>query len=315
MTDKNPKRRRKSRKKVRIQNTITTFIIRWGVRLFGSGFLKLLLIPFTWYHYFRRKEDRCKFAKIREALPAEFWGDLTVERHYYRMLHTWYATVCVPILYDLLDREDLAKHFQIMGKRPQDYPRDRPLIVVFLHAGGFGIIRALERSRGMAAASYGALPKILTSLQKVFRRGDQRYQLTGVLHYLLPGAPRELVKFVKPGRMLCIAADGLFDQWTQPIDSGGVILHLNDGAIKLAIKSGAILIPAWVDQKGAFDFRISYGDAVPDSMLQRKEETTAALEYLARQFWQHAKANPEALTWTTLGAIAPEKRMKRERWP
>ena len=252
---------------------------------------------------------------MREVLSAEFWGDLTVKQHYYTMLHTWYATLCVPILYDLLDREDMAKHFQIMGKKPQDYPRDRPLIVVFLHAGGFGIIRALERSRGMAAASYGALPKIVTKLEKVFRRGDHRYQLEGIPHYLMPGAPRELVKFVKPGRMLCIAADGLFDQWTQAIDSGGVPLHLNDGAVKLAIQSGAVLIPVWVDQKGAFDFHISYGDAVPDSLLQRKDETAPALEYLARQFWQHAKASPEALTWTTLGAIAPEKKVERERWP
>ena len=206
----------------------------------------------------------------------------------------------------------------MIGKGPQEYvAHERPLIVVFLHGGAFSIIRNLERSRGVAAATYGHVHKSRLSLQKVFRMGDRRYGLKEIpdhIHIKLRNK-RGLVKFVEKGRLLCMALDGAYDQWSKPIEVDGVTLHLKDGAVKLAKSKGAILIPAWVNQNGAFNFEVTYGEPVPDSMLQKNEDTRTALTYLARQLWDQAKANPEAISWTILESIAPGKKMLRSAWP
>lgn len=124
------------------------------------------------------------------------------------------------------------------------------------------------------------------------------------------GALRSAARFLVPGRILTVALDG---HSSASVYSMGSEIRLNDGAVRLALLSNALLLPASAVKKGWFRFEIRFGRPVPEEIM-RAGDVRQAVQHLASELWQELRQDRCAINWTTLEAYAGSSH-RRLAWP
>jgi lauroyl/myristoyl acyltransferase len=296
------------------------FAVRWGDRIVGPGALFWLTLPWTLFEIARRGRDYRYFLRLRKTLPDSFWGGTRAPRHFLRMIAHWQGTLCACLLYDRLRTPRWRKRIRWEGTPPDSLPEwgKRPVVLVFLHTGGFGMLRCWLRSTGIPAASFaiGQPPTMERPASgRALRAGDRVYGLEECPYLFPPARLRETIRFLSPGRILAVALDGIATPGPltgYPV--GAQTLHVKDGACRLAARSSALLIPVTVSQAGFSRFVVKFGDPVPDAWVRDADPQLAHRELL-RQLWPRVQADPCSLTWSTLESLAPGEKRPRTGWP
>ncbi len=291
--------------------------IRLAERLLGPRAVSLPLFPIIAGDFLRRLPDFTQFHRLREFLPPTL-REQPALRHYFRMIRIWHESLAVTILFDRLDSPAWTRRIRESGPAPDQLPEwnQRPVIVIFLHAGGYALLRSRLRSRGIPAAlQVRALPEISFQAHRIRKAGNARYGMSDIPEILMGGnAARNALKFLIPGHALLVALDPGWDEPLTRYDVGGIALHLQDGAVRLARHTRAILLPASVHRTGPLQFDIRYGTPVPDSLLQT-DDTAPAMQHLVEELWPQLERDPDAIGWHTLEALNPVRAKIRTTWP
>lgn len=169
----------------------------------------------------------------------------------------------------------------------------RPIVLVFVHFGAFGLLRIWLRSVGIPAAAVlggrsGNRPKIKLHLDKYFPD-------PGVPTTFCPDQMREVLAFLAAGNPLCIAADvGKSDDKKIEVSfCDGWNFRMNTGAVRLASRQRAELVPATLVAEGGWRFRLELGRPVPEEFLSAETDWPRAGKFLLDEMMPHWRAHPE----------------------
>jgi len=191
----------------------------------------------------------------------------------------------------------------------------RPMVLAFLHTGQFGLIRFWMRAQGVPTASLIAgLPHFADVLDDILEIGDRRYGLTGVPQtFYASRALRDSIRYLTPGHVLTIALDG---DGSSPYQhsAGEFPIEVKEGACRIAARTNAMVIPTSVKRTAPCCFEMRFGQPVPDELIRQKD-SSAATQYLVSELWKDLEKDPEQLNWTTMEALAPTLKEKRNWWP
>jgi hypothetical protein len=294
---------------IEIWNRTTITLVRGADASVGPAFLPPVLLPRIVVDALRRVRDYKQFLRLRATLPANFWrcGPL---RHYLRMIIHWQQSLAISLLADRFVEERWQRRIQIRGTPPDALPEwgKRPVVIAYLHTAGFLLMRYWLRSRGLTAATVvRARPRILRryELRKRSRLGKTR-------NYVRRGNLRAAMQFLVPGHVLMVAMDAC--PRSRHLVMGAPI-GINDGAVRLAMLSNALLLPASVWIRRGSQLMFCFAPPVPREIMERGD-IVAANEYLARQLWNDLRNDRCAIGWTTLEAYSPEELIRpRQTWP
>lgn len=281
--------------------------LRLAERIFGPSVVSCLVIFQTCFVCLRRSGDYGQMRKLRAALPSSWQKSTSGPVHFISMFYTWLISLAVSIFYDRLTSPRWRKRMVCTGDFSPATARSQPVIIVFLHAGAFPILRYWLRAQGLPAALYHvASTRLSRFTQKIRDRGDRAYGLQDIPHvFLRSGSLRSAVRFLKPGRLLLIALEERnFTKAQKAYPFGEAHICLNDLAFRLALLTDAVLLPVTVKLKGFCRFEIDFKEPVPSALINEGLDATNL--YLARQFWPDIEENPRSMTWSTLEAIAPQ---------
>lgn len=155
------------------------------------------------------------------------------------------------------------------------------------------MIRPWLRSVGIPAAAFlggrsGNRPKIKRHLDKYFPDPD-------ILTTFCPDQLREVLAFLAAGHPLCIAADvgKSDDKKIEMPFCAGWNFQMNTGALRLARRQRAELVPATLIDEGGWYFRLELGRPVPGEFLTTEAGWPSAGKFLLDEMMPHWRAHPE----------------------
>jgi lauroyl/myristoyl acyltransferase len=285
--------------------------------IFGAGIVAWFMKPLAWVDMLKRKRHFAQFLRLRSALPEKFWQDAPAKEHLWKITRDWQEGCGAMMLYHRLSLPYWQKRFTITGNPPQTLPEwgKRPMVLAFLHTGQFGLIRFWMRAQGVpTAALIAGLPHIAGVISNNLKIGDRRYGLTDVPQtFYASRSLRAAVRFLTPGHVLTIALDGDGSSPHQHT-AGEFPIQVKEGACRIAAITHALVIPTSVKRTAPCCFEIRFGRPVPDELMKQKD-SSAATQYVISELWKDLENDPEELNWTTLEALAPALKEKRNWWP
>ena len=171
-------------------------------KIAGPSAVPFLMIPFVALDLLRRLHDYSYFVRLRNNFTEEFWKGISPLQHYFGMIWNWHESVVVVLFYHRIGLPCWRDRMAITAKSFHPLQREgkRPIILVFQHAGSFGLIRWWIRSLGIPTASLiDAMPSILDNenYQKILDKGDQLYGLEGVPHVFRRDKIKGAIRFLK----------------------------------------------------------------------------------------------------------------------
>ncbi len=285
--------------------------VRAGERIGGPGFLSALTVPLIMPDILLRASHYPRFKRFRRVLPSDFWR-MHPFRHYLRMIHVWDESLAVGSVYDRLGSAAWASRMTTIGTAPErlDAWGERPVILAFLHTGGFGLLGSWLRVRGLPAAAWlRSVPEVAGVCAVGIRaRGDGVHGCAGVPHtFVGPGSLRAALRWLRPGRVLSFPLDGAMEhERLVACRAGGRLIYLQDGAVRLARRANAVLQPVSVHRTGPCRYLFRFGEPVPEAVLHAKE-TRGAMEHLARELWVGLAEDPSSIGWGTLASLDPKE--------
>ena len=289
-------------------------------RTLGPGSLSVAVTPWIALRAARASRFFSQFLRLREVFPPAFWKGVGPRLHFWRMYRNWTGGLLAVHFYDRLRSPAWASRFTITGTPPQSLPEwaSRPVILTFLHAGGFPVVKSWLRAQGVPAAMFvGGLYSDFWHNRKYREEGDRAYGLEEFPHFF-PGDQSLLkaARFLVPGHVLLISMEQRdFSKPRKSYPLRGATICLGDGAARLAAKTGAILMPASVRQDGLFRFNIHFGTPVPFVPAQEESSRAEANLHLAGELWRAVEEDPSGMTWTLMEALAPDLIQGRGQWP
>jgi lauroyl/myristoyl acyltransferase len=156
----------------------------------------------------------------------------------------------------------------------------RPVILAFCHFGPFFLLRYWLRAAGFPAANLVAGESQNRSLMKQLQDRISPFPETTTAFHR-EDQLRTAIKFVATGNPLLIALDVSNGKKTDvPVDQH-CQFGMANGAIRMAMLSGAELIPCSIVEVGAWRFQIRLGPPVPPPLLASGEPLLAGKHLLA----------------------------------
>jgi hypothetical protein len=294
--------------------------LRLADRTLGPGILTVLVTPLIAYRFIRHFSHYFQFRKLRSAFRAQFWKGTSSYRHFWRTFADWTGSTTAILFYDRFGAALWKARFTVHGKPPQALPewRHRPFVIVFLHSGGYPILKSWMRAQRTETALFSAgIHAIHTQSSAIRKRGDEANGLPGVADtFAGKRAVMEAVRFLKPGRALLISLEQRdFSKPRNPYAVDGATICLDDGAYRIAGMTGALLIPVAVRHRGVCRFEIEFGTPVEPKADGEDDGASAANGHLIRELWHGICAEPAAMTWTLMEALAPHLIGGRGQWP
>lgn len=306
----------------RVGYFLSIHLFRWAERIFGSDALPWLLAPSLYWDFARRLGDYGKFKRLRAYQPPSYWRGVTPLRHYFIMIRTWHSTLATALLFDRLREPGWEKRITVRGTPPRSRADwgTRPIITVFMHTGGFGVLRFWLKAQGIPTISYVAsMPAIVThpAAMRMFQAGDVLYGLPQLIQtYQGARDLRATLDFLQPGRILTMALDaGRTSSTSNIYQAENCDIHLSSVVLRLACATNAVLLPVSIVAKEEIcSFELRFGTALPDELLDRKNPHPA-VQFLLDQLWQDVREDPTVLGWTAMEALAPHLASKHQPWP
>lgn len=293
-------------------------ILRRGEALAGPRALFPILLPYIIFDILRRLTDYHQFKRLRASLPPELQSRSKPFLHYMRMLIHWHGSLCIGLFYDRIDRPAWQSRFQVEGTRPEHHPEwpNRPVILVFIHVGGFPLLRYWFRSCRLPTAIFvQGIPPILDATADWIREAGNRHFGLAEVPDIFKGkrALRDMITFLQPGRVLAMALDGYPENTgLERYEWKNHPIYLKSGALRLASSAQAVVIPVTVSQPGFLRFKIRFEEPLPDHLLQ---DSKAATQETINRLLAAAAREPEEIAWSTMEAFSPELKKRRRHWP
>ena len=269
-------------------------IVRWLERkLSVRNFYRVLS---AWA--FLRATVNTAFKKFRPSAPLPPCLEAAWSRKLNRQRRRdGYLNDLLDCFADRLAAPKWAGHCRINGlERVRQARREgRPVVLVFLHFGPYWLIRTWLRVAGIPAIALVA-GKAGVRWTRLRRHLDESIPFSNFPTAFCMDQLRETTEFLAAGGALCVAVDNPNSEGKQieaPFCDGWT-LRMNTGAVRLAIRHQAEVIPVTIFDEGGWRFRIELGRSVPKEFLTADSDWRRANKFLLDEFMPHLQSRPEA---------------------
>jgi lauroyl/myristoyl acyltransferase len=174
----------------------------------------------------------------------------------------------------------------------------RPVILAVLHLGPLLLLRYYLRSRGLAVAGIVARPLAGRPLirQHLDRLCDETYGLTGVPHVFDLTQLRDLSRYLQPHRFVIMALDGGHGNHVF-VDNGDSSFRMASGAMRLAARTDAIVVPCLIRADRGLGVWIHFGKPVPEELIADPRNRLAGCQHLFQEFLPLLRAYPHEASY------------------
>jgi hypothetical protein len=179
-----------------------------------------------------------------------------------------------------------------LGHLQQARRDGRPVVLAFCHFNAYYLLESWLYAAGFpVAALVGATAKSNSGFRRL---NDQISPLVGNPILFFQDQLRQASEFLAAGKSLLIAMDANpGKQICVPVREGWVF-QMATGAIRLARRHQAELIPCSIIDEGGWQFRIVLGRPVPRECLTAGADGAGAGKHLLEEMSVHFQACPEA---------------------
>ena len=295
-------------------------LFRLGEAWLGVPFVVAVAWGVTVASTLRRADEWVRFRRLRARLPPRLRTHRSSLLYYGRMLFSWHAGHCLSLLYDRLGDPRWARRIVFRGDDPlAGRGHDQPVILTFLHVAGTLGLMPLVRSKGYPLIGFVAaeMPFMRKDLERLVRQGDARYQLTGIPVAVVGRGRWQVLRIsraLKSHGIVFMSMDGFEGPPQFKVPAAGGEIGLHDGAIRLAIAHGALLVPFTVRDSGVLRYELVCGRPVPQSILEAGD-IEAAARHLVDEIVPLVEGRLGGLTWTAMEAFCDGVRCDRRIWP
>jgi lauroyl/myristoyl acyltransferase len=204
-----------------------------------------------------------------------------------------YLNLFVQYFQDRLADAKWKKHCRILGFEHLQLARQngRPVVLAFCHFGPFFLLRSWLRAAEIpAAVMVGGKSESRAKLMRRLAEFAPFPEIPTVFH---PDRLREATGFLAAGNPLLIAMDDPAGKQMDVPFCEGWTFRMATGAVRLAIRHQAELIPCSIIDEGRWHFRIELGRPVPREFLTAKSDWSRAGKHLLDEMLPHFQAHPE----------------------
>ena len=167
----------------------------------------------------------------------------------------------------------------------------RPVVLAFCHFGPFFLLRTWLRAAGFPIA---ALVGGKRASRSRLRRQEDRVSLFAEIPTAFHmDQLRAAYEFLDAGHALMVAIDTVTSRRLSVPAGGGWTFHMATGALRLAIRHGAELIPFSIVDGGRWRFQIELGRPVPAEYLVSEDNLVPAGKHLLDELLPHFRNHPE----------------------
>jgi hypothetical protein len=166
-----------------------------------------------------------------------------------------------------------------------------PVVLAFCHFGPYYLLRFWLRAAAIPVATVvGGKSKSRPRLSR-FEDHFSPFQTIPAAFHL--DQLRAMVGFLAAGNLLLIAIDGKAGSRVNVPFCDGWNFQMATGAVRLAIRHQAELIPCSIIDEGRWRFRIELGRPVPREFLTPEADGLCAGKFLLNEMLPHFQAHPE----------------------
>ena len=261
-------------------------ILRGTERLLPVRILYWLLHPYAFTRTFldRRPPARCwpAYLGARATAPAASRNPTSL-----------YLNRVLEYLPDRLSSPQWRERCQIIGLDRLREPRQRgrPVMLAFCHFGPISLTAFWLRSHGIPVTSlkFGKAK----ARERAKRRKDRYTPFPTIPSALYLDQLREVVRLFSSGGTLLVAIDFRTGRQLDVPIAEGWTFRMATGAMRLAARHGAELIPCNIIHEGPWRFRIELGQPVPREHLTGEPDLIAAGKHLIAESLPHWRHHPE----------------------
>lgn len=182
-------------------------------------------------------------------------------------------------------------HMTGLDRLQQARQNGRPVVLAFCHFGPYFLLRPWLRAAGFPAAVL--VKGKAESRSRLKRREDQVSLFPGVPTVFHLDQLRAADEFLAAGNLLLVAIDyAAGKQMDVPVGNGWTF-RMATGAVRLAIRHQAELIPCGVIDEGRWHFQIILGRPVPAEYLAAGVDWIHAGKHLLNEMLPHFQNHPE----------------------
>ena len=167
----------------------------------------------------------------------------------------------------------------------------RGVILAFLHVGPFFLLRYWLRAYGLPVATLVNGNAGIRS--RVKRMKDRMSPFPEIPTALYRDQLRETIAFLSAGNVLLIAIDIPTGKQVSVPTDGSWTFSMATGAIRLAARYGAELVPCCIIDESRWRFRIEFGRPVPREYLAEEPDLVRAGTHLLEELLPHVRRLPE----------------------
>lgn len=168
---------------------------------------------------------------------------------------------------------------------------NRPAILAFSHFGPFFLLRFWLRAHGIPAATL--LGGESEGRGALMRLKDRFSPFPEVPIAFYSDQLRVAYEFVAVGNPLLVPIDAPAQKQINVLFCDGWTFQMAAGAVRLAIRHNADLIPCTIVDEGRWRFTIKLGEPVPRDQLLSKNDWLPAGRHLVNQMIPIFRARPE----------------------
>jgi hypothetical protein len=244
--------------------------------------------------FLARAVANCAFRKRAYASPRPDFLHITEPGRAGRQQRTnGYLNHVLEFFPDRLSGKKWIRNCRVDGMEPvQSAVRNnRPAILAFSHFGPFFLLRFWLRAHGIPAASL--LGGASEDRGVLMRLKDRFSPFPEVPIAFYSDQLRAADEFVAAGNPLLVPIDAPAHKRINVPFCEGWTFQIAAGAVRLAIRHNAVLIPCTIVDEGRWYFSIKLGEPVPREFLLSKTDWLPAGKHLIDQMIPIFRARPE----------------------
>ncbi len=193
---------------------------------------------------------------------------------------------------DRLSKPRWQKRFRVTGREHLSLPlgRKEPILIACFHFGALMLLRYWLRAAGIPAATLMG-----NSIAKRTRSKQRKDRISGDLeipHTFAVDQLKQANRYLELGNCLMVALDHPSGRQVRT-EHGDTIFQMATGAIRMAARSRAKLVPCTIVEESAWCFFIEIGQPVPEQVLQSSELVRAASSHLLEEMMRVVERHPD----------------------
>lgn len=194
---------------------------------------------------------------------------------------------------DRLSNEKWSQNCRVEGLEhlQSGLSNKRPTVMAFCHFGPYELIRILLRAKGIPAATLRAGKA--ESRRFLMRLKDKFCPLPEVPVAVYSDQLRTVDEFIAAGNLLMVVIDAPVNKQIDVPFCEGWTFQMAAGAVRLAMRYDADLLPCSITEEGRWHFCIRLGEPVPQELLLSKNDWQPAAKHLLDQMIPIFRTWPE----------------------